>query len=186
MAPTFQGFPKIPRLNRDIIITEKIDGTNAAIGISEEGDFWCQSRTRIITPDNDNQGFARWAYENVASLVRDLGVGLHFGEWWGQGIGRKYGLDHKRFSLFNTTRWANTIFETSNVRTVPVLYTGPWLIAHSLVFAPEHILGDLRELGSFAAPGFMQPEGIVVYHTQGNLLFKATLEKDQSGKNFGA
>ena len=29
----FQGFGKIPRLNRDIVITEKIDGSNAAIGI---------------------------------------------------------------------------------------------------------------------------------------------------------
>lgn len=185
MAPTFQGFPKIPRLNRDIIITEKIDGTNAAIGISEEGDFWCQSRTRIITPDNDNQGFARWAYEHVDSLVRDLGVGLHFGEWWGQGIGRKYGLDHRRFSLFNTTRWAGTVFETPNMSTVPVLYTGPW--QPSLYsWMPEIVLRSLSVSGSVAAPGFLQPEGIVVYHTQGSLLFKATLEKDQSGKNFGA
>lgn len=30
---TFEAFPKIPRLNRDITITEKIDGTNVAVVI---------------------------------------------------------------------------------------------------------------------------------------------------------
>ena len=33
--PGFVEFRKIPRLNRDIIITEKIDGTNASIVIEE-------------------------------------------------------------------------------------------------------------------------------------------------------
>jgi len=31
----FEAFPKIPRLNRDVIVTEKIDGTNAAVIIEE-------------------------------------------------------------------------------------------------------------------------------------------------------
>ena len=35
-GPVFQGWPKIARLNRDIIITEKLDGTNAAIGVYPE------------------------------------------------------------------------------------------------------------------------------------------------------
>lgn len=30
----FKAWPKIPRLFRDVIITEKIDGTNAAIHIA--------------------------------------------------------------------------------------------------------------------------------------------------------
>ncbi len=33
----FKEFPKIARLTRDCIITEKIDGTNASIYISENG-----------------------------------------------------------------------------------------------------------------------------------------------------
>jgi hypothetical protein len=32
------------------------------------------------------------------------------------------------------------------------------------------------------APGFMKPEGIVVYHIQGNVAFKKTFEKDNTGK----
>lgn len=186
MAPSFQGMGKIPRLNRDIIITEKLDGTNAAIGISKEGDFWCQSRTRIITPDADNFGFAQWAYANVDSLVRDLGYGLHFGEWWGLGIQRGYGLDHKRFSLFNTSRWQGLTFYTPQLHVVPVLYEGPWMHRDLLLsedeWAPNWALNDLEMGGSKAAIGYFEPEGIVVYHTAGNLLFKATLEKDEKGK----
>lgn len=56
----FVGFPKIPRLNRGIIVTEKIDGSNACIVIDEESDIWAQSRKRIITPEVDNFGFATW------------------------------------------------------------------------------------------------------------------------------
>jgi hypothetical protein len=32
---TFPAFPKIPRLRRRIVVTEKIDGTNALVSVSE-------------------------------------------------------------------------------------------------------------------------------------------------------
>lgn len=35
----FKGFPKMARLSRECIITEKIDGTNAQICITEDGQF---------------------------------------------------------------------------------------------------------------------------------------------------
>lgn len=38
MTIEFQPWPKIARLNREITITEKIDGTNAAVIITEEGE----------------------------------------------------------------------------------------------------------------------------------------------------
>jgi hypothetical protein len=37
--------------------------------------------------------------------------------------------------------------------------------------------------GSLAAPGFLKPEGVVVYHTAGNTLFKATIEDDAMPKS---
>ena len=40
----------------------------------------------------------------------------------------------------------------------------------------------LRENGSVAAPGFMKPEGVVVFHVHANTLFKVTLEKDELPK----
>ena len=99
----FRKFDKIARLSREIVVTEKIDGTNGLIAIGEDGEFQVGSRNQWITPEKDNAGFARWAYEHKDELMQ-LGKGFHYGEWWGQGIQRGYGLDEKRFSLFNTSR----------------------------------------------------------------------------------
>ena len=102
----FREFPKMARLSREVIITEKLDGTNAQIYISDDGQtMLIGSRTRWITPQDDNHGFAKWAESHRDELLT-LGPGRHFGEWWGQGIQRGYGLKEKRFSLFNVQRWA--------------------------------------------------------------------------------
>jgi hypothetical protein len=37
--------------------------------------------------------------------------------------------------------------------------------------------------GSMAAPGFMKPEGVVVFHVAGNVGFKKTIEDDESPKS---
>jgi hypothetical protein len=105
--PEFTEFPKMPRLVRDMIVTEKIDGTNAQVLVTEDGDLFAGSRTRWITPHDDNYGFARWVAGHERELIEGLGPGRHFGEWWGSGIQRGYGLkgDDKRWSLFNTIRW---------------------------------------------------------------------------------
>lgn len=122
----FKPFPKIPRLASGYIITEKIDGSNAAVVIepgrvTDSSNSWCagvwgagdafykvgaQSRNRFITPSSDNFGFAAWVQRNAETLVDILGAGYHHGEWWGSGIQRGYGLPNgeRRFSLFNVTR----------------------------------------------------------------------------------
>ena len=38
--------------------TVKLHGTNAAIGVLKDGTVYFQSRNSIITPENDNAGFA--------------------------------------------------------------------------------------------------------------------------------
>ena len=178
---TFEEFPKIYRLSREMVITEKLDGTNASVIIDEEGNFATASRTQLITPDKDNYGFSKWAHEHKDELMT-LGPGRHFGEWWGQGIQRKYGLTEKRFSLFNIRRWEkpeNSL--PSCVSLVPVLTKG--------VFDTETIkqtMEDLKLHGSAASPGFMNPEGVVIFHMQGNILLKKTFEKDDKGKDYGA
>jgi hypothetical protein len=167
----FKEFPKIARLSRDVIVTEKIDGTNGQIYIRDNGEFLIGSRTRWITPENDNHGFARWAMENKDELIEGLGGGQHFGEWWGQGIQRGYGLKEKRFSLFNVTRWYECAPICCSV--VPTLWRG--------VFDLDEIDRQMQLLninGSVAAPGFMKPEGIVIYHIAGNVMFKKTLNGD--------
>jgi len=44
-------------------------------------------------------------------------------------------------------------------------------------------LHALQTGGSFAAPGFMKPEGVVVFHIAGNVGFKKTIEKDEEPKS---
>jgi hypothetical protein len=170
----FLEFPKMPRLSREIIVTEKIDGTNAQIGIADDGTIYAGSRSRWITPEDDNHGFARWVAEHADEL-RELGPGRHFGEWWGSGIQRRYGLSEKRFSLFNVGRWSDVRPACCHV--VPVLFRGVFDIAEV-----DICLADLRDEGSQAAPGFMRPEGVVVFHVAGNVGFKKTIERDEMPK----
>lgn len=175
MTREFQPWPKIARLSRPVIVTEKLDGTNAAVVITEDGDIYAQSRTRIIVPGDDNFGFAAWVEANKEQL-RELGPGRHFGEWWGKGIQRGYGLEERRFSLFNVVRWGNTRPACCHV--VPTL-------AVLDVFDTDRIqivINRLRTLGSEAAPGFRNPEGLIAYHTAANIMFKKTLDKDEEPK----
>jgi len=194
--PEFKEFPKMARMSRDVVISEKIDGTNAQILITESGDLFTGSRTRWITPADDNYGFARWAEGNRDDLLK-LGPGRHFGEWWGQGIQRGYGLKEKRLSLFNVSRWCPFGKEPSVIPSndptapvklqdvlpecvglVPVLFRG--------LFTTERAEGVLRHLefsGSQAAPGFMRPEGIVVFHVAGNFGLKKTIKGDEVPKS---
>ena len=173
----FRKFDKIARLSREIVVTEKIDGTNGLIAIGEDGEFQVGSRYGWITPQADHMGFARWAYEHKDELMQ-LGKGFHYGEWWGQGIQRGYGLDEKRFSLFNTSRWSDDTVRPACCGVVPVLYVGMFDTAKI-----QAILDDLATNGSKAAPNFMKPEGVVIYHTAGNLYFKKTIVGDDQPKS---
>lgn len=185
---TFEEWPKIARLNRNIVVTEKIDGTNAAVIVTEDGQIGAQSRTRLITIDTDNYGFARWVFNNRDALIDILGPGRHFGEWWGAGIQRRYGLGGqgaKRFSLFNTGRWhggtRDEFYRVEGLGVVPILYQGPFDQA-----AINRCLSNLATDGSVAAPGFMDPEGVVVYVAAARSMFKVTIKGDDAPKSLAA
>ncbi len=207
----FQKFDKIPRLSRDIVITEKIDGTNAQIYIVSyksltmmydtdsyidhikkqaiceiknlEDKFnnsyiFAGSRKRWldISSNGDNYGFAKWVKENAMELLK-LGEGRHYGEWYGKGIQRNYGLDEKRFVLFNVKKWFDPRIRPKCCKIVPTLFIGD--------FNTEYInknLEALKRSGSFIAPGFMNPEGIVIYHKASGQLFKKTILNDEKPK----
>jgi len=147
--------------------------------VAVEGDLliYAGSRSRWITPTEDNFGFAAWVSDNAEELAT-LGEGRHFGEWWGAGIQRGYGLPkgEKRFSLFNVSRWGEERPACCHV--VPTLYRGPFSQP-----AVERCLDGLQCNGSEAAPGFMKPEGVVIFHTAANLGFKRTIEKDEVPKS---
>ncbi len=192
------------RLTRECVITEKIDGTNAQVQIvprtevfSEHEPFiiadggenimFAGSRTRYVTPANDNMGFAAWVYANSLDLWA-LGPGRHYGEWWGGKIQRGYGLTEKRFSLFNTSRWVSRHvpvtqeipdqqWAPSCCHVVPTLYRG--LFGERAV---DNMLERLHYEGSVAAPGFKPAEGIVIFHTATGVMFKKTLDNDAKPK----
>lgn len=190
---TFEPFEKIARLKRGCVITEKIDGTNAQVFITREpteltnvvaevdGAFlYAGSRSRWLLPDKtaDNFGFAKWVQDNADALAM-LGEGRHYGEWWGAGIQRRYGQDRKRFSLFNASRWAHERPACCDV--VPVLYSGDFTTT-----AVDEALAALAQGGSRAAPGFMDPEGVIVYHAAARALFKVTIKGDEQPKGAAA
>lgn len=194
---TFEAFPKMARWSRDVVVTEKIDGTNACVliidGFENVGalgaiakvrnlDIYAQSRSKFITPADDNHGFARWVVEHAEELAdrsRGLGEGRHFGEWWGSGIQRGYGLPkgEKRFSLFNTSRWSIEDERPVCCHVVPRLYEGP-----NVPGLMESHIQALMQCGSQAAEGFMDPEGVVLFHTAANACFKKTIKKDEAPK----
>jgi hypothetical protein len=181
----FRKFPSIPRVNSPIVVTEKLDGTNGQIAWLSGDEcpstkdiyplysyeflnvetketrmfyLYAGSRNRYLTPESDNYGFASWVECNSYDLT-DLGPGRHYGEWWGKGINRNYGQTGRKFSLFNVTRWTNEILPTC-CSTVPVLYEGEETIAMDHTYS---VLDQMYDTGSTAAPGFMKPEGIVVW-----------------------
>jgi len=206
----FAPWPKTMRHFRDIVVTEKIDGTNAGIhidAVSDDTAEWAQypadsytlvvdgtrymltaqSRNRLIFPGKttDNYGFASWVYENADQLVRVLGAGLHFGEWWGQGIGRNYGMTDRRFSLFDTHKGTKLDLHKSGplpvgrawLDMVPILYQGP--NDSDQIKAQLHALD---KYGSVAAPAWGKPEGVCIYHSATRKTTKVTLDNNDAGK----
>jgi len=207
----FQKFKKIPRLSRNCIITEKIDGTNASIVIKSysfldvsdcqfitkyalnlpedfnEGTFnfseqdlflFAGSKSRWLdtSSNGDNYGFAKWVKENAEELLK-LGGGIHYGEWYGKRIQRNYGLNEKRFALFNVGKWDDEN-KPNCCEVVPIIAEG--IFDTDLINASLHSLIDT---GSYIVPGFKNPEGIIIYHKASGQLFKKTIENDEKPKN---
>ncbi len=89
----------------------KLHGTNAAVRVTSGGavpaEVVAQSRSRDITPENDNAGFAKWVKENEEAWFTTTAGGapdiIFFGEWAGKGIQKNDAvtkLDQKYFFVF--------------------------------------------------------------------------------------
>jgi hypothetical protein len=220
-APAYPKFKSIPRLHRSVYVMEKVNGTNGLIEIVSAEKYYSEpvqadrsgyavatddgaylvfagSRNRWLSPENDNFGFAKWVWENAYKLATGLGEGKHYGEWFGKGIQSGYGLNEKRFALFNVNRWydprnpgdigkylehfpkAQHVPFLAAVTVAPVIAIGNGRDINSTV---EYALHTLESEGSVIAPGFMKPEGVVVWHDAAQAYFKATIENDESPKS---
>lgn len=203
---TFAPWPKIPRLRRATIVTEKIDGTNSCIFITDEPDteplaevaiapddeslelvpayLYAQSRKRLISPDDDNHGFATWVHTHADVLAQQLSFGRHFGEWWGLGIQRGYDMVERRFSLFNVKRWDELILLERGLADIGV-HVVPTLLELDVfdTAAIEEQVQWLRDNGSVAGFGYKDPEGVVVRHMDSGQMFKRLLVNDDIPKS---
>jgi hypothetical protein len=227
MSNRFPAYPKTPRFNMGCLVTEKIDGTNALIqiGVASEavepippgativptdpngpGIFVAAgSRKRWLTPEKDNFGFAMWVSENAQQIFDICGMGLHYGEWWGQGIQRGYAQNAKCLSLFDgpgrypallseqcehggTAGEGNTCepvvrripIGLHSITVVPLLYQGPLdHILRLLHQGPLVVRNELLPNGSVAQQGFMNTEGVIVAlrGSGGGQRFKIVWEK---------
>ncbi|WP_326554639.1 RNA ligase family protein [Micromonospora sp. NBC_01813] len=156
-------------LPRHMTVTELIDGANCCVYIEQRGSGWlvgAQSRNRVLTVDNDHYGFAEWVSAEAEALVELLGPGRHYGEWWGAGINRNYGLSERRWTPLHPKRQVSA--PEIGIQPLPMLYEGAFT-----VFMVQEAIEHLRCNGSMAAPGFMEPEGVLIFGGPGWTVFRA-------------
>lgn len=195
----FHSYPKIPRYeNETFTLSEKIDGSNGVININDDGKIIAGSRTQwLIGQDSkgrniDNHGFRQWVADHHDDLLK-LGVGTHYGEWYGNKINRKYGLDHNRFMLFNRTRYESNISKQMAIQSIcpgtpstrdelfPSCCELETVLMDNVCF---NALPDLvREFcksfitnGSRHVPGFKNPEGLIVRSNLRGTLYKVIID----------
>lgn len=80
----------------------KLDGTNGGIQICSEGRVMAQSRTQILTLQDDNYGFAQWVtryLDHFCQMACDRHLTL-FGEWCGQGIQNRTAISQINRKIF--------------------------------------------------------------------------------------
>lgn len=208
-----KAWGKTPRLFRDMVITEKIDGTNCAVivkhisevdhsspvsgvelfevdaryftVVNNEWVVGAQSRNRLIRlgKSTDNFGFAAWVCDNAWALAEALGEGYHYGEWWGSKIARNYGLVNER----RFSLFDVVRYADVETEAIPGLGLVPELYRGTF---EEEVVHDaieaLRDYGSLAEPEFMDPEGVIVFHEASGQAFKVLLKDDELPKGLVA
>lgn len=167
-----------------MVITEKVDGTNAMfiienkqivlIGSHKEpkkmvnDPRWVKQfenapdKERLLAeePRKTHYGFAGWIEDHKEELCAKLNDGTYYGEWYGPGINknRDYNLTEKRFAFFQAHKWTDPRRpRVSGSDVVPILYIGSISTE-----ACERAMEKLAKEGSQIAPGFMNPEGVVI------------------------
>jgi len=132
--------------------TVKIHGTNAAIGVLKDGTLYYQSRNNIITPEDDNAGFATYMHS-----IRDrLKAWLHnpeedvivYGEWCGGNIQKGIGVNglDKMFVIFSHEN-VDMHQMPSGMRLYDINKFGSWVVAIDFSNPESHVamLTELTE-----------------------------------------
>lgn len=168
----------------------KLHGTNAGIRIVSQRLF-PQSRSRVLTPKEDNYGFAAWVLQH-RDYFAELPNGTLYGEWFGQGIQSKVAASRvkgKHFAPFQF-RFPNGTCVNEPQILMPLLEMP--LTCHPLPWLGDAFVVDFRNPDLAKAEALMAQveavdpfirdtfgieglgEGIVCYPTNGmfDLMFK--------------
>lgn len=166
-------YHQVPIPSVKMMGTVKLHGTNAGIVVTSKGDIYFQSRERVITPENDNAGFATWAHQHK-SYFRQLADRIVppdtpgnksvqiYGEWCGGNIQKGVGLSKlpKMFVIFavrvsetaESTDWRD-IFTVEDAMNGTCRPEGIYISTEFPVFfmridfnKPEHFQNQLQEL----------------------------------------
>lgn len=158
----FKKFGKLAHLdNIRVRITQKIDGTNAQIVISPEGELLACSKNRVLTEHSDNYNFYKFCMENKQVLIDFLGVGRHYGEWAGPKINSGEGLTENTLVLFDYWKYKDQQMPLEQLTHVPILLDQT--LDHVLMYDAINTTNrDLQLKGSKLVPGFMDVEGMVL------------------------
>lgn len=199
------SYPKIQRYMRPRVwvVTEKIDGTNGSVLVvpveapsMAEGPctvvkveaehckapyaaVYAGSRSRWITPREDNHGFGSYVWDNANLIANTLPHGRHFhGEWWGHKIQRGYGLPsgERRFSLFygDYPPFFLTDLEEIGWRHVPLLKT----FGHPPTEEELSMFSSVSIAAACEGVEFEDPEGVIIEHEGARSRFKFTFDGD--------
>tara|TARA_R110000796_G_scaffold248124_2_gene374540 strand:- start:3936 stop:4961 length:1026 start_codon:yes stop_codon:yes gene_type:complete len=131
--------------------TVKLHGTNAGIGHTQEDGMWVQSRSNIITPEEDNAGFARYVEDNkqafeeliehvryVVSYLKPNDAVFIFGEWAGKGIQKGVAISQIEKAFF--------IFD---IKVVPEDGTKPYHLPSDYLSNTDHRIYNIEDFLSY-------------------------------------
>ena len=142
-----RNFPDVLEPGEEVVVTEKIHGTNCRIGIVE-GEWMAGSmgvRRKPPETDEARKGSTYWfptTLPGVQTLLEELSKthrqAVLFGEVFGSSIqdlhyGQKGSLGFRAFDLFLDGKYADagdffTLCAAHGVETAPLLYRGPYAL----------------------------------------------------------
>jgi len=109
--PIYDSNKKKPKLK--FYGTVKLHGTNSGVSYRKKDGIWAQSRSNIITPENDNNGFAAFVeehksvfielFESLEKHIKDKNTIITiFGEWAGRRIQKGMAINNlpRFYSIF--------------------------------------------------------------------------------------
>lgn len=117
----------------------KLHGSNCAVQIHLDGSIVCQSRTSILTPEDDYAGFAKWVKQNEAAWKDNHDNAraevIIYGEWVGPGVQKGVAVSEipkKCFAVF-----AARPLDSNNVPLEDILWTEPEVLETVVAGIPD-------------------------------------------------